>query len=202
MPYSILASVCQHPIRTSSSLPWSGSNLDFSVRYCPSCEASRSIRQDYDRTESRYRRDRDIQELFPEETRASTYRSHYRDNRREYDRSRLAYREDQEYQQDRQDRERRDAGRETLREESRRFAGLDDPEWVAFRDQMNGSSRTTRFAEPQSYRRESQYREQRDYRRRSSHYEPGRYASGYDYYNTSDPSRDYVVREPSSRRRY
>ncbi|KAK4541262.1 hypothetical protein LTR36_008178 [Oleoguttula mirabilis] len=188
MSYQILASVCQHPIRASSSLPYSGSNLDFDVRYCPSCSASRSVRQERDTTEQRYRQDRDLQELFPESDRTTA-----RESRREYDRSRLAYQEDLDYQQDRQDRERRAAGRPTMREEGRQFAGLDDPEYLDFRRQMNGYGRTTRIAEPEPerHRSESQYRDQREYLRTSRRYEPGRYAdrSGSGYYDTSDPYR-------------
>ena len=35
--YSIKASVCQHLLRYSDTLPWSGTELDFEERYCEGC---------------------------------------------------------------------------------------------------------------------------------------------------------------------
>ncbi|KAK5138397.1 hypothetical protein LTR08_003458 [Meristemomyces frigidus] len=167
MSYQILAATCQHPIRISNYLPRSGTLLDFDVRYCTHCEASRSIRHDREHAERNYQSRLEAQQRMP----SSGNRAAYVESRRNYDQSRLAYAEDAEYQQERDDRERRAQGRPTLREEGRRFAGLDDPRLVEFGSQIAGREmRRTRFAEPESYRRESQYRDQ-----------------GYGYQNTSDP---------------
>ena len=181
--YTIVASVCQHPLRQSSRLPWSGSTFDFDVQYCPSCEASRSTRNERRNAEREYERSRTLYDS------GSMSRSTYKESRHRYDRSRLADIEDREYWQERDDRERRSQGRPTLREESRRFAGLDDPDYLNLRREVNGYGRTARIDDSGSYRRESEYRDQPSYRRSSRAYEPGRYAdrSSRGYYNTSNP---------------
>ena len=189
MTYTILASVCQHPIRRSSHLPWSGSPLDFDVRYCTSCSASRSTRTGHEDAGREYHRSRTLHDA------GALSRSTYRETRRRYDNARVSATEDREYWEERDERERRSQGRPTLREGSRRFAGLDDPEWLAFKQAVHGSGRGrgVRVAESESHghRRESQYREQPLYRRSSQRYEPGRYGdrSGQGYYDTSNTNR-------------
>lgn len=183
MVYQIVASVCQHPIRTSSHLPWSGSTLDFDVRYCSDCESSRGIRQERDDAERRYRSEYD--RIGGDRRRRD---SGYRESRRTYDDTRRRYADDVDSQQDREDRDRRARGQPTVREAGRRFAGLDSPAYVALQNAF-GRGRSVRIAEPQPHRRESQYRDQGNYRRSSTAYAPGRHSdrSGYGYYNTNDP---------------
>lgn len=196
MPYEILASVCQHRIRTSSTLPWSGTNLDFDIQYCNSCQNSRHIRSERDRSEREYHAAYLMHDLLPDQYPCSSHR----ERRREYDDARLAYAEDLQYQQDRDDHERRRRGERSLRDQGRSFTGLDDPEWLAFSRRMTGH-RETRFEAPERHRRESQYRDQRAYRRSSSRYRRGTHAdaSGYGYYNTSDPYADGYADEGYSR---
>jgi hypothetical protein len=180
MAYTIVASVCQHAIRTSSHLPWSGSTLDFSVHYCNDCLRSRSVRSERREAEREHERAR-----FRHDAHRMNY-SDYRSTRQRHDRARLAEVNDNDYWTDRDDRERRATGRMTLQEESRRFAGTDDPEWRSFRREMQGN-RDFRFETPSSHRRESQYRDQPSYRRSSRSYSPGRHAdtTGHGYYDTS-----------------
>lgn len=172
MAYSIRAASCQHHIRYSNSLPWSGSLLDFDTPYCTSCANSRQIRQDVDSA----RRDYEHQQFCRSYHRGNAYR----DSRRAYDGSRLAYQEDLDFQEDRDDREHRAAGRPTLREEARYAVGRDNPEFRELQRQLyalNGRGhRSARIEDSQSHRRASQYRDQDLYRRRSSGYQPGRYA--------------------------
>lgn len=177
-----------HQIRLAPVLPWSGSVYDFEVPYCGPCATSRSIRQERDNAERAYHHYRDDDNATDDDR-----RSQHR-----YDRSRLAYQQDLDRQEERDDQRRRAEGRLTLREEGRRYAGLDDPEWMRKREEMSNTGRGPRFpaivVEPVTghhHRRESQYRENREYRRTSSRYEPGTYMdrTGNGHANTSDPPR-------------
>jgi hypothetical protein len=184
MVYTILAYICQHPIRSSSRLPWSGSTLDFDVHYCQDCERSNRIKSERREAEREYERSK-----FRHESGRMKY-DEYKGHRSRYDRARLAEREDSEYQERRDDEERRRQGRKTLREEAREFAGKDDPDWLELKRMLGqDSSRRARIDETtrESHRRESQYRDQPYYRRSSRFYEPGRYAdqTGEGYYDTS-----------------
>ena len=183
MSYQILAYICQHPIRISNTLPWSGSLLDYDVHYCNHCEASRNVRQERDYAQRNYESRREVRE----QVRSRGNQEAYYESRRTYDLSRLAYAEDVERRQDRDDRERRAQGRLTAHEESRRYDELEASR--RGRHERPGDIYRTRFAEPESYRRESQYRDQGQYRRSSRAYQRGTHADtrGYGYHNTSDP---------------
>ena len=183
--YTITASICGHPIRQSSTLPWSGSTADFDVRYCSDlCARGLPTRTTHRDAESAYNGSRSRYE------RGSISRREHRDTTRRYDDSRARLEEYNSAYEDREERSRLARGESTLRERGRRFAGLDDPEWSSFSSQMNPRYGTSaRIAETDSHRRESQYREQPSYRRSSRAYEPGRYAdtSGSGFYDTSRP---------------
>ena len=180
--YTIVASVCQHPIRQSHHLPWSGSTLDFSVQYCDDCLNRRTVHRRRDEAERNYAtaRFRHDNNRIP--------RSELRERQRSYDHARIAVRGTEDYWADRDDRERREAGRRTRRESGRAFADLDDPEWVAFaRDMGVRGYRNARVADGPSvsHRHEEAYRPQREFRRESRQYEPGRYSSSSEFYDTS-----------------
>ncbi|KAK5169345.1 uncharacterized protein LTR77_005320 [Saxophila tyrrhenica] len=201
--YTIKASICQHPIRESTSLPWSGSTLDFDVRYCRACENSNRIRDERREAESSYTRSRAAYDA------GTRRRSAHKEDLRRYDRARIEYQEDLDFQSDRDDRERRARGRPTLREEARAFAGKDDPEWLAFKNEVRGypspNPRHARFDEAVAHRRESQYRPQKRYRRDSRKYRAGSHSdtSGLGFWDTSNvevPTRSQSPRRESSRR--
>ena len=185
MPYTHYASVCGHAIRTSSQPnPSFGANgMDFSVRYCSDlCARGLQVRNERREAESAYESSRS------------------RETRRAYDRSRSAVANYESSYQDRDDRERRSRGEETLREQGRRYAGLDDPDYLQFRQDTNSRyGQRARVTESSSHRPETNYRDQTSYRRSSRQYDAGRYAdrSGSGYINTSDPPR----RETHSPRR-
>jgi hypothetical protein len=176
MVYTIRACQCQHPIRSSSRLPWSGTTLDYDVLYCKDCERSqkeRSQKVRYERSEAE--REYERSKLRHESGRMKY--DEYKGYRSRYDRARIAERVDYDCLDRRASEDRRARGESRPR-----------------------SSRRQRFEDESSHRRESQYRDQPYYRRTSRSYSPGRYAdrSGEGYYNTSRP--DDLEYEYDSRR--
>lgn len=204
MTYTIYASICQHPIRQSSTLPWSGSPLDFDVRYCSDlCARGLPTRNEHRAAESAYTSSRSRLD------RGSISRAEHRPTQRRFDRSRAALEQYNYDLNERDENSRRARGERTLRDRGRSFAGLDDPAWTAFQRQMNPrhGQRAT-IEDSDRHRRESQYRDQADYRRASRHYEPGRYAdtSGSGFYDTSgrnrrDPPAPSLTRSSTTGRR-
>ena len=194
MGYTILAGVCQHPIRTSSSLPWSGSNLDFEVPYCSElCARGLQARTERRAAESGYETSR------PRYDRGSISRDTYRDTRRRFNNSRAALSQFNREHEERDNRERRARGSMTMSERGRRFAGSDDPAWLAFRREVDPRhGQRARIEDTSSHRRESQYRDQTSYRRGSTAYDPGKYRdrSGSGFFDTSNPPRS---RSPTRR---
>ncbi|KAI7537655.1 hypothetical protein KC331_g10814 [Hortaea werneckii] len=84
MTYEVIARVCGHAVRATSS------NLD----YCTACRNSRRIREERDRAEMEYSRDYMLHDLLPEEhpRRESTYRdqTEYRRRSSRYEPGRYA----------------------------------------------------------------------------------------------------------------
>ena len=198
MAYTIYASICHHAIRTSSTLPWSGSQYDFDVRYCSDlCARGVQVRTERRAAESSYESSRSRHD------RGSISGNAYRDTRRRYDSSRAAASDYEDAYRSRDDADRRSRGRPTLAEDGRRYAGLDDPGWAAFQREVNPRhGQRARVTESSSHRSESRYRDQPSYRRSSRQYEAGRYAdtSGGGFYDTSNtPTRRASVstRRPS-----
>lgn len=177
MAYSIRASVCGHHIRTSSSLPWSGSTMDFDVRYCPSCVRASETSIAHTAAQSEY----DLYSSFPssDPDRASA--------RARYDELRAARANETSYgvERDWQDRRARGSVSGDPYERFRnRNLGWTDEERTLFVD-----PRQTRITDSQAHTRESDYRRQPEYRRHSRSYSRGMHAApeGSSYENTSNP---------------
>ncbi len=124
----------------------------------------------------------------------------YRSSRRRYDSARLEAVRDDDYWQERDDSARRARGQRTRHSEARAAEGLDDPDYLAFKEDMCGY-KSTWIASPERHRRESRYREQPLYKRKSPSYSPGYYAdtSGEGYYDTSGYEGKTTKRAKASR---
>lgn len=183
MVYTIVASICGHPIRQSNTLPWSGSTYDFDVRYCSKlCADGLQLRNERRTAESAYETSQSRYD------RGSISRAEHRSTRRRYDNSRSALADHDAAYEARDENWRTARGEPTLAERGKRFAGSEDPAWLAFRREVNPRhDQRAHFEDTTAHRRESQYREQPSYRRRSRDYSPGRYSdrSGSGFYDTS-----------------
>ncbi|KAL9119247.1 MAG: hypothetical protein Q9187_004200 [Circinaria calcarea] len=179
MTYSIRASVCGHHIRTSSSLPWSGSTMDFDVRYCPSCVRAEDSNISHTTRQSEY-------DLYASYPRSDPDRT---SARLRYDESRMTRANEESSRSDRHWRERRARGSVSGDSPYDRFRnrnlGWTEEERTLFVD-----PRETRINDSQFHTGESDYRRQPEYRRHGRRYSRGRYAApegsgGYE--NTSNP---------------